>query len=163
MSIMINQIPHVRLITHDKCQAFVDCFISWTEEGNDTDEVVKSKKINFNPIKFKTFQDEFRTLLCSVRGGREITLGYIIRVGDIVTFPIEVAEPDVNSNGVLSKNTTLFGPDSTRDKSNVFIILRLIMTSPPGCNVISKHATRRNDRQAYIDLKANFRAVRTSI
>ena len=30
------------------------------------------------------------------------------------------------------------------------------MTSTPGWNVISKHATRRNDRQAYMDLKAHF-------
>lgn len=101
--LMINQIPDVRLITLDKCQAFVDYYTSWTEEGADTDEVVKNKKINSNPVKFKRFQDEFKTLLCSVRVRREITLEYIIRIGDIVTLPIEVAEPDVNSNEVLVK------------------------------------------------------------
>ena len=153
---MINQISNVRLITLDKCQAFVHYYTSWTEEGDDTDEVVKNKKINFNPIKFKTFQDEFKNLLCSIRGGRGITLEYLIRVGDIVTLPIKVAEPDINSNGVLTEIKTLFGPDFTRDNSNVFTILRLIMTSTPGWNVIFKHATRRNGRQSYMDLKVHF-------
>ena len=156
---MINQIPDVRLITLDKCQSFVDYYTSWMEEGDDTDEVVKSKKISVNPVKFKTFQDEFKTLLCSVRGGRGITLEYIIRVGDIVTLPIEVAKPDANSNEVLAESTTLFGLDFTRDNANVFTILRLIMTSTPGWNVISKHATRHNDRQAYMNLKAHFQII----
>ena len=159
---MINQIPDVRLISIDKCQAFVDCYTSWTEKGDDTDEVVKIKNINFNPIKFKTFQDEFKTLLCSVRGGRGITLECIIRVGDIVTLTIEVAEPDVNINEVLAKNTTLFGPDFTRDNSYVFTVLRLIMTSTPGWNVIAKHATHHNDRQEYMDLRPTFRVAHTS-
>ena len=87
---------------------------------------------------------------------RGITLKYIIRVCDIVTLPIEAVEPDVNRNEVLAENTTYFGPYFTRDKSNVFTILRLIMTFIPGWNVISKHATRRNGRQAYIDLKSHF-------
>ena len=60
---MINQIPDVRLITLDKCQALVDYYSSWKEEIDDTNEVVKNKKIKFNPIKFKTFQDEFKTLV----------------------------------------------------------------------------------------------------
>ena len=125
--------------------------------------VVKNKKINFNSIKFKTFQDYFKTLLCSVRGEREITLECIIRVGDIITVSIEVSEPDVNSNEVLVENTTLFGPDFTRDNYNVFTILRFIMTSTPGWNVIFKNVTHRNDRQAYMGLKAHLkRGVHTS-
>ena len=79
---------------------------------------------------------------------RGITLKYIIRVGDIVSLPIEAVKPGVNRNEVLVENTTHFGPYFTRDRSNVFTILRLIMTSTPGWNVISKHATRRNGRQA---------------
>ena len=129
---MINQVPDVHLITLDKCQALVDCYTSWTEEGDDTDEVVKNKKINFNPIKFKTFQYEFKNLLCSIREERGISLEYTIRVRDIVTVPIEVAEPDINSNEVLSENTTLFEPYFTRDNYNVFIVIRLIITSTPG-------------------------------
>ena len=87
---------------------------------------------------------------------RGITLKYIIRVGDIVTLPIEAVEPDVNRNEVLAENTTHFGPYFTRDKSNVFAILRLIMTSTPGWNVISKHAIRCNGRQSYMELKSHF-------
>ena len=133
--------PDRRLTTLDKCQAFVNCYTSWTDEGGDTDKVVKSKKISFNSIKFKT-------LLSSVLEGRGITLDYIIRVGDIVNLPIEVAELNANSNEVLAENTTFLVPDLTRDNSNVFNILRIIMTSTPGWNVIFKHATRRNGRQA---------------
>ena len=126
-------------------------------KGDDTDEVVKNKKLNFNPIKFKTFQDEFKTLLCSIRRRiRVITLEYVIRVGGIIIVPIEVARPDVNSNEVMAENTTLFGPDFTRDNSNVFTILILIMISTPELNVISKNATHRNSRQAYMDFKAHF-------
>ena len=66
---MINQVPDVRLITLDKCQALVDCYTSWTEEGDDTDEVVKNKKINFNPIKFKTFQYELLYYVLFVEKG----------------------------------------------------------------------------------------------
>ena len=66
--------PNVRLITLDKCQAFVDCYTSLTEEGDNTDEVIKNKMIKFNSIKFKTFQDELKTLLYSIRGGKGIKI-----------------------------------------------------------------------------------------
>ena len=153
---MSNQIPEVNRITLDKYQAFVDCYTSRTKEADDTDKIVNYKKIEFIPIKFKKFQDEFKIILCSIRGGRGIALEYSIRVGDIVTIPIEVVEPDVNSNEVLTENTTVSGPDFTIKNSNVFTILRLIKTSTPGWNVISKHAIRRNDRQTYMELKAHF-------
>ena len=66
--------PNVCLITLDKCQVFVDCYTSLTEEGDDTDEVVKNKTIKFNSIKFKPFQDGLKTLLYSVRGGKGINI-----------------------------------------------------------------------------------------
>ena len=38
---MINQIPDIRLIDLARCLEFVDCYSSWIEEQDDTDDIVK--------------------------------------------------------------------------------------------------------------------------
>ena len=155
--LMINQIPDIRLIDLARCQEFVDCYNSWTEKQDDTDDVVKQKDLKFDPLKFKTFIDEFKTLLSSLRGSRGITLGYVIRGSNTQTGPpIEVASPDVNSNEILSNNATLSGVDFNRDNAKVFTCLRVILTSTTGWNVISKFSNRRDGRGAFLALQAHF-------
>ena len=89
-----------------RCQEFVDCYNSWIEKQDDTNDVVKQKDLKFDPIKFKTFIDEFKTLLSLLRGSRGITLEYVIRDSNTQTGPpIEVPSQDVNSNEILSHNS----------------------------------------------------------
>lgn len=155
--LMINQIPDINLIDLARCQDFVDCYNSWTEKQDDTDDVVKQKDLKFDPMKFKTFIDEFKTLLSSLRGSRGITLEYVIRDSNTQTGPpVEVASPDVNSNEILSNNATLSGVDFNRDNAKVFTCLRVILTSTTGWNVISKFSTRRDGRGAFLALQAHF-------
>ena len=155
--LMINQIPDIRLIGLARCQEFVDCYNSWTEKQDDTDDVVKQKDLQFDPMKFKTFTDEFKTLLSSLRGSKGITLEYVIRDNNTQTGPpIEVASPDVNSTDILSNNATLSGVDFDRDNAKVFTCLRVILTSTTGWNVISKFSNRRDGRGAFLALQAHF-------
>ena len=155
--LMINQIPDIRLIDLTRCQEFVDCYNSWIEKQDDTDDVVKQKDLKFDPMKFKTFIDEFKTLLSSLRGSRGITLEYVIRDSNTQTGPpIEVPSPDVNSNEILSHNATLSGVDFNRDNAKVYTCLRVILTSTTGWNVISKFSTRRDGRGAFLALQAHF-------
>ena len=89
-------------------------------------------------MKFKTCIEQFKTLLCSIRGGRGITLKYVIREDNHTTGPAkEVPIPDVNSNNILSHNTTLTGVDFDKDDEKVCTIMRTVLTSTPGWNVIS--------------------------
>ena len=155
--LMINQIPDIRAIDLERCQEFVDSYASWTEKQDDADDVVKQKDLKFDPMKFKTFLEEFKTLLSSLRGSRGITLEYVIRETNTeIGPPIEVKFPDVNSDEILSNSATLSGSDFDRDNAKVFTVLRVILTSTTGWNVISKFSTRRDGRKAFLALKAHF-------
>ena len=155
--LMINQIPDVDLITYDKVLTFVNCLPTWTEKSSDTNDVVKSKSISFDPLKFKTFVDEFKTLLSSIKGCRGITLEYVVRDTNTTTqAPSEVPEPDVNDNDILARFATLVGPDFNQDSSSVFTILRVTLTSTPGWNVISSFSRKKDGRGAFIALKAHY-------
>ena len=155
--LMINQIPDVDLITYDKVLTFVNCLPTWTEKSSDTNDVVKSKSISFDPLKFKTFVDEFKTLLSSIKGCRGITLEYVVRDTNTTTqAPIEVPEPDVNDNNILARFATLVGPDFNQDSLSVFTILRVTLTSTPGWNVISSFSRKKDGRGAFIALKAHY-------
>jgi len=97
----INEIPDIRLIDLAKAQEFVLKFPSWNDKSDDTDDIVKNKDIKFEATKFKTFRDNFKTLLCASRGGRGITLEYVIRDDTyVITPPEEVAELDIDSNNI---------------------------------------------------------------
>ena len=85
----INAIPDIRLIDLTKIHEFVLKFPSWTGKADETDDFVKNKDIKFEPTKFKSFRDNFKTLLCAIRGCRGITLEYIIRNGTYVRSPPE--------------------------------------------------------------------------
>ena len=131
--LMINQIPDICLIDLERCMEFVDCYTSWIEEQDNTNDVVKQKDLKFDPMKFKTFIDEFKTLLSSLQGSRGITLEYVIRNTNTQTGPpVEVPSPDVNSNEILSQNATLSGVDFKRDSAKVFTCLRVVLTSTTG-------------------------------
>ena len=80
--------------------------------------------------------------------GRDRNLG--------VQNPQEIAEPDVDSNEIIAAKATLYGPEFQRDNSKVYTILRTILTGTKGWNVISKYASRRDGRQAYLALKKHF-------
>ena len=154
---MINETPDIRLIDADKISEFVRKLPSWTEKSDDTDEIVKKKDITFVPTKFKSFRDNFTTLLCSARGCRGMTLEYVIRETDNgIIPPSEVSEPDVDSNDILTEKATLYGPEYASDNAKVYTLLRTILTGTTGWNVISKFSTRRNGRAAYIALKSHF-------
>ena len=154
---MINQTPDIRIITMAKIHTFVNFYPSWKEKSDDTDDVVKSKNIKFDPLKFKTFTEEFKTLLSSIRGVRGITLEYVVRTTNVkIGPPEEVPKPDVMGNDSLALMATLTGPDYERDNSNVFTILRVILTSTMAWNVISPFSSKRNGRQAYMALKEHF-------
>ena len=153
----INAIPDIRLIDLAKAQEFVLKFPSWNDKSDDTDDIVKNKGIKFEATKFKTFRDDFKTLLCATRGCRGITLEYVIRDGTYVITPREeVAEPDVDSNDIIAAKATLHGPSFDLDNSRVYTILRTILTGTTGWNIISKFAAKRDGRKAFIALKAHF-------
>ena len=153
----INAIPDIRLIDLAKVQEFVLKFPSWTGKADETDDVVKNKEVKFEPTKFKSFRDDFKTLLCSIRGCRGITLEYIIRNGTYVRSPpVEIPEPDVDSNDVIAASATLHGPAFDHDNARVYTILRTILTGTTGWNIISKFAPKRDGRKAFIALKAHF-------
>ena len=153
----INSIPDIRLIDLAKVNDFVLKFPSWTGKADETDDVVKNKDVKFEPTKFKSFRDDFNTLLCAIRGGRGITLEYIIRNDPYVRSPpAEIPEPDVDSNDIIAANATLHGPEFDHDNARVYTILRTILTGTTGWNIISRFAARRDGRNAFIALKAHF-------
>ena len=153
----INQIPDVRLIDLPKINEFVLKYDAWTASSDDVDDIVKQKEIKFDSTKFKTFRDKLVTLLCAVRGARGITMEYVIRDNDIGRQPPqETASPDVDSNDIIAANATLYGPEFERDNSKVYTILRTILTGTKAWNVISKFATQRDGRRAYLTLKKHF-------
>lgn len=153
----INAIPDIRLIDLTKIHEFVLKFPSWTGKSDETDDIVKNKDIKFEPTKFKSFRDNFKTLLCAIRGCRGITLEYIIRNGTYVRSPPEeIPEPDVDSNDIIAASATLHGPAFDHDNARVYTILRTILTGTTGWNIISKFAPRRDGRKAFTALKAHF-------
>ena len=155
--VMINQIPDITLISYDRATEFVASLVSWTEKASDTDDIVKNKSISFDPMKFKTFVDEFKTLLTSVKGCRGISLEYVIREGHENNGPpLEVPYPNVNDNEVIATFATLEGPEYNIDNGNVYTMLRIILTSTPGWNVISKFSRMKNGRMAYKALKQHY-------
>ena len=96
-------------------------------------------------MKFKTFIEQFKTLLCSIRGVRGITLGYVIRQDNHTTGPAkEVSISGVNHNNILSNDATLIGADFGKDNEKVYTIMRTILTSTPGWDVISKYASKKD-------------------
>ena len=153
----INTIPDIRLIDLLKVQEFVLKLPFWIEKSDEANEIVKNKEIKFEATKFKSFRDDIKTLLSSTRGGRGITLEYVIRNGDYVVSPPEqVPEPDVDSNDIIASKATLHGPAFDYDNPRFFIILHAILSGTTGWNIISKYATRRDGRKAFIALKAHF-------
>ena len=88
-------------------------------------------------MKFKTFIEQFKTLLCCIRRVRGITLDYVIREDNHTTGPAKrVPILDVNSNDILSHNVTLTGVDFGKDNEKVNTIMRTVLPSTPGWNVI---------------------------
>lgn len=123
--IIINKIPHIRLITTSVNQDMVLCLDSWTIEADDTDDIIKQIELKFDPIKFKIFRDDLTTLICTTRGHHGITMEYVIYPGNAdVTPRTEAQFPDVNINDNLVSKATLYGPTYRRDNSNVYTILR---------------------------------------
>ena len=98
-------------------------------------------------MKFEIFQENLKALLASIHYVRGVTLEYVIREVNVIVCPSsEVPEPDVNNNVTLVNSVLLSCPDFNRDDANVFTILRVIIITTPGWNVISKHYTRRKGR-----------------
>ena len=132
----INVIPDVRLIDLAKVQEFVLKLPSWTGKADETDDVVKNKEVKFEPTKFKSFWDDLKTLLCAIRGCREITLEYVIRNDAYIRSPPEeIPEPDVDSNDIIAASTFLHGPAFDHDNARVYTILRTILTGTTGWNL----------------------------
>ena len=153
----INMVPDIRLIDLAKTQEFVLKFPSWNDKSDETNDIVKNKNIKFETTKFKSFRDDFKTLLCATRGGRGITLEYVIRnEAYVVTPPEEVPEPDVDSNDIIAAQATLHSPSFELENARVYTILRTILTGTTGWNIISKFAAKRDGRKAFIALKAHF-------
>ena len=106
--ITTNQILDICLIDVTRVQEFVESYPSQVEKDNDTRNIVKQNDIKFDHIKFKTFQDQIKTLLCYIRGGRGIIIECIVRDRPDYSGPTEEVDlPSVDSNDIISERATL--------------------------------------------------------